>query len=58
MRWNKLSIVIEKDVEIISQDEVIRGRVLRIDRQGALILKNNLGEEKMILSGDVSLRLR
>jgi BirA family biotin operon repressor/biotin-[acetyl-CoA-carboxylase] ligase len=57
MRWNQLSMVIGKDVEIISPDEVVRGKAMRIDRQGALILKDSLGEEKKILSGDVSLRL-
>jgi len=58
MRWNQLSMVIGKDVKIISQDEVVRGKVIRIDRQGALILKNSLGEEKKRLSGDVSLRFK
>jgi len=57
-RWNHLSAVIGRDVEIISQDEIIMGKALRIDRQGALILKDDQGEEKRMLSGDVSLRLR
>lgn len=55
-RWNELSLVIGRDVEVISPDEVIKGRVVTIDREGALILKNTLGEEIRILSGDVSLR--
>jgi BirA family biotin operon repressor/biotin-[acetyl-CoA-carboxylase] ligase len=58
MRWNQLSMIIGKDVEIISQDEVVRGKVIRIDRNGVLLLKNSLGEEKKIFSGDVSLRLQ
>jgi BirA family transcriptional regulator, biotin operon repressor / biotin---[acetyl-CoA-carboxylase] ligase len=56
LSWNKLSLVIGKDVEIISPDEVIRGRAIAIDHKGALILKNALGKEIKILSGDVSLR--
>ena len=58
IRWNKFSAVIGRDVEIISQDGIVTGKALRIDRQGALILKDDHGEEKRILSGDVSLRLR
>jgi len=56
-RWNELSMVIGKDVEIIAQEEVITGKAIAIDRSGALILNNSLGEEMKILSGDVSLRL-
>lgn len=55
-RWNELSIVTGRDVEIISIDEVIRGKAIAIDREGALILKNSMGHETRILSGDVSLR--
>jgi len=55
-RWSELSFVIGKDVEIISIDEVTRGKVIAIDREGALILKNSMGHEIRILSGDVSLR--
>jgi len=56
MRWNELSMVIGRDVEIISLDDVIKGKAMAIDREGALILKNSKGEEIRILSGDVSLR--
>jgi BirA family transcriptional regulator, biotin operon repressor / biotin---[acetyl-CoA-carboxylase] ligase len=55
-RWNELSLVIGMDVEIISLDEVIKGKATAIDREGALILKNSKGEEIRILSGDVSLK--
>jgi len=55
-KWNELSLVIGKDVEITSLDEVIKGRVKAIDREGALILENSAGEEIRILSGDVSLK--
>ena len=49
-------MVIGKDVEITSLDEVIKGRVKAVDREGALILENSAGEEIRILSGDVSLK--
>jgi BirA family biotin operon repressor/biotin-[acetyl-CoA-carboxylase] ligase len=58
IRWNKLSTVIGRDVEIISQDGIVTGKALRIDSQGTLILKDDHGEEKRILSGDVSLRVK
>jgi BirA family biotin operon repressor/biotin-[acetyl-CoA-carboxylase] ligase len=57
-RWNRLSAVIGKDVEIISQDRIVTGKALRIDRHGALILKDDKGKENRILSGDVSLRVK
>ena len=56
-RWRDLSFVIGKEVEVISLDEVIKGKAIAIDREGALILENSMGEERRILSGDVSLRL-
>lgn len=55
-RWNELSLVIGKEVEIISPEEKIKGKAISIDKTGALILKNSLDEELTILSGDVSLR--
>jgi BirA family transcriptional regulator, biotin operon repressor / biotin---[acetyl-CoA-carboxylase] ligase len=55
-RWNELSLVIGKDVEIISSEETIKGTAISIDKTGALILKNIFGEELTILSGDVSLK--
>ena len=55
-RWNRLSLIIGRDVEIISSDKILKGKAISIDRQGALILKNSQGKEVKILSGDVSLR--
>ena len=55
-RWNRLSLVIGKNVEIIYQDERITGMVIDIERNGTLILKDKMGGEMRILSGDVSLR--
>jgi BirA family transcriptional regulator, biotin operon repressor / biotin---[acetyl-CoA-carboxylase] ligase len=55
-RWNELSMVIGQDVEIVTPEEIIKGKAIAIDRTGALILRNSLGEEMKIWSGDVSLR--
>ena len=55
-RWNELSLVMGKEIRIISNNETIYGTALRIDYQGALILKKTNGEEQKILNGDVSLR--
>lgn len=53
--WNKLSLIIGRNIEIESGDDVIRGKALRIDRSGALIIEDNEGQEQKILCGDVSL---
>jgi BirA family biotin operon repressor/biotin-[acetyl-CoA-carboxylase] ligase len=55
-RWNELSLIIGKDVEIISGQDRLVGRVLRIDREGTLVIKDKKGREQRILSGDVSVR--
>lgn len=55
-RWKGLSMVIGRDVEIISQNGSITGKVMDIERNGALILKNSTHGKMRILSGDVSLR--
>ncbi len=56
-RWNDLSLVIGREVEIRSPGDKVRGTALRIDHGGALILRDNRGKERKILSGDVSLRM-
>lgn len=53
-RWNALSMILGKEVHIRSREEHIRGTVLRIDPSGALIIRDKRGEERKILSGDVS----
>ncbi|UCF57322.1 MAG: biotin--[acetyl-CoA-carboxylase] ligase [Deltaproteobacteria bacterium] len=55
-RWNEYSILIGNDVEIESGEETVRGKVLRIDRDGALIIKDDEGKEQKIVSGDVSIK--
>lgn len=55
-RWNERSFLIGKDIEVESAKETVRGRALRIDRTGALVVKEKNGRERRILSGDVSIR--
>ena len=55
-RWNQLSMVTGKEVRIRSREGDIMGLALRIDPSGALIIRDEKGEERRILSGDVSLR--
>lgn len=55
-RWNELSVVLGKEVEIESGKERFRGKAIRITKKGALVIKDNLGNEQDIFSGDVSLK--
>ena len=55
--WNEASMIIGRDVEIVSPREKTRGKALRIDRSGALVIEDNEGKEKKIMSGDVSVSL-
>ena len=56
-RWNEHCLILGRHVEIESAEEKIRGRALRIDHNGALIIECNKGREKRVLNGDVSVRL-
>lgn len=56
-KWNEHSILQGNDVEIQLCEKIVRGKVLRIDRDGALIIKDNTAKERKILNGDVSVNL-
>ena len=56
--WNQNCLVLGKAVVIESDRERIEGRALRIDDCGALIIEDAKGDQRRILTGDVSLRLR
>ena len=56
-KWNELSMVLGRDVIVEAEPETIRGKALRIDPDGALILRETSGHERRIVCGDVSLRL-
>ena len=55
-RWNELSLIMGKEVKIQSEKESIRGTAIRIDKKGALVIRDNQGKEQKIISGDVSVR--
>ena len=55
-RCNELSLVSGNNVSISAQEEMIRGKAVGIDVDGALLVKGADGEIKKVLNGDVSLR--
>ena len=55
--WNRNCLVLGKAVVVATEKERIEGKALRIDDCGALILEDAEGNERRILTGDVSLRL-
>jgi BirA family biotin operon repressor/biotin-[acetyl-CoA-carboxylase] ligase len=55
--WNQNCLVLGKAVVIESDTGRIEGKALRIDDGGALIIEDAAGNERRILTGDVSLRL-
>lgn len=56
-QWNRHCLVLGKAVVIESEMERIEGRALRIDDCGALIIEDSMGNERRIITGEVSLRL-
>jgi BirA family biotin operon repressor/biotin-[acetyl-CoA-carboxylase] ligase len=55
-KWNELSLVLGEEVHIEYQREEVKGTALRIDQEGAMIIRRTDGREQRILSGEVSLR--
>jgi BirA family biotin operon repressor/biotin-[acetyl-CoA-carboxylase] ligase len=55
--WNEASMIIGRNVEIVTPVEKTQGRALRIDRSGALIIEDEAGTEQRIISGEVSVTL-
>lgn len=54
-KWKELSSTIGKKVKIITSQEILEGIAEDIDEKGALILKLPLGEQKKIISGDLTI---
>lgn len=54
--WNQNCLVLGKTVVIESERERIEGKALCIDDLGALIIEDAEGNQRRILTGDVSLR--
>jgi BirA family biotin operon repressor/biotin-[acetyl-CoA-carboxylase] ligase len=57
-KWNDLSLVLGREVEIESEEGTVLGTAVRIDRDGTLILEDERGQQRRITNGDVSLRYR
>ncbi len=55
--WNEASMILGRHVEIVSSEKKTRGKALRIDRNGALVIEDKIGKEHKIVSGDVSVTL-
>jgi BirA family biotin operon repressor/biotin-[acetyl-CoA-carboxylase] ligase len=57
-RWEELSLVRGREIEVAFLGEVVRGTALEIDEDGALLVQPNDGTVKRIVAGDVTLRER
>jgi len=55
-KWNDLSMVLGQEVEVELEGKALRGTARKIDKKGALILRDAHGNDREILHGDVSLR--
>ncbi len=58
-RWNDLSLIQGKWVEVReSEERIIKGKALRINHQGALVVIDAEGREHTVYSGDVSVKMQ
>jgi BirA family biotin operon repressor/biotin-[acetyl-CoA-carboxylase] ligase len=55
-KWNEVSMLMGREVQIEFHKQTLRGKAVRIDRSGALVIEDKNGKEKKIISGDVSVR--
>jgi BirA family biotin operon repressor/biotin-[acetyl-CoA-carboxylase] ligase len=55
--WNRLSWINHKRVTAVWRNEILEGRALGLDQDGALLVEGQGGEIHRFLAGDVSLRL-
>jgi len=51
--WTKKSSTIGQNIELITEDEKIKGKAIRIDEDGALVISSNK-KNKRITSGDIT----
>jgi BirA family biotin operon repressor/biotin-[acetyl-CoA-carboxylase] ligase len=54
--WKALTNTLGARVQVIGQTEVVKGRAVDVDQDGALIIKLADGSLKRIIAGDLSLR--
>jgi BirA family biotin operon repressor/biotin-[acetyl-CoA-carboxylase] ligase len=52
-RWRELAMLLGKEVTVRMIDRTCRGRVMELDRDGALLIKSENGELERIYSGDI-----
>jgi BirA family biotin operon repressor/biotin-[acetyl-CoA-carboxylase] ligase len=52
-RWKELAILLGKEVTVHMIDRTCRGRVMELDRNGALLIKGENGDLERIYSGDI-----
>jgi BirA family biotin operon repressor/biotin-[acetyl-CoA-carboxylase] ligase len=57
-RWEEYSLMRGKEIEVTFMGEVIKGTVLEIDEDGALLVKTDNDTIKRIVAGDVMLKDR
>jgi BirA family biotin operon repressor/biotin-[acetyl-CoA-carboxylase] ligase len=55
-RWEKISQIRGKEVEVVFMGERVRGEALEIDEDGALLVQEIGGEVRRIVAGDVHVR--
>lgn len=55
-RWNELCCIRDRVVQVDMGEKELKGRVLRIDRDGALVIRKQGGEQERVLWGDVSVQ--
>ncbi len=55
-RWEEISQIRGKEVEIVFMGETVKGQALEIDADGALLVQEPGGEVKRIVAGDVHVR--
>ena len=52
-RWRELSDVIGKNIRVETAGETVKGTVVELDRDGALVLRDSRGAVRRFLSGDI-----
>jgi BirA family biotin operon repressor/biotin-[acetyl-CoA-carboxylase] ligase len=57
-RWKELALIEGQEVEVASLEEVVRGKALDIDDDGALLVQTTCNTIKRVVAGDVTLRGR
>ena len=55
-RWEELSHIRGKEVEIAFIGETVKGQAIKVDEDGALLVQEPGGEVKRIVAGDVTIR--